>query len=192
MARPLSAEAREAASVAAREVLGDAGIDGFSVEEVARRSGVAKSTIYRHWANRSELMVDAMKSVMRKLPTPNTGSLRDDLVACMSDLCDLADHAGMRVLFLDLLKARASDPELAAVLDRMEEEHDRPLRTVLELARARGELVAGLDLDLALDVVQGPTLSRLLVRDRAMGSEEIEVMAELLASALTTDRSRPT
>ena len=192
MARPLSAEAREAALVAAREVLGDAGIDGFSVEEVARRSGVAKSTIYRHWANRSELMVDAMKSVMRKLPTPNTGSLRDDLVACMSDLCDLADHAGMRVLFLDLLKARASDPELAAVLDRMEEEHDRPLRTVLELARARGELVAGLDLDLALDVVQGPTLSRLLVRDRAMGSEEIEVMAELLASALTTDRSRPT
>ena len=173
-------------------MLGDAGIDGFSVEEVARRSGVAKSTIYRHWANRSELMVDAMKSVMRKLPTPNTGSLRDDLVACMSDLCDLADHAGMRVLFLDLLKARASDPELAAVLDRMEEEHDRPLRTVLELARARGELVAGLDLDLALDVVQGPTLSRLLVRDRAMGSEEIEVMAELLASALTTDRSRPT
>jgi AcrR family transcriptional regulator len=188
MARSLSTEAREGALEAARELLAEHGIDGFSVEEVVRRSGVAKSTIYRHWADRSELMVAALKSFMPRLPTPNTGSLRDDLVACMSDLCELAAEARLRVLFLDLLTARATDPELARVLDRMEEEHDRPVRTVLELARARGEVAADLDLDLALDVAQGPMFSRLLVRDRPMGRDDIERVADLLTAAFAPDR----
>ena len=57
MGRPLSDEARERMLRAALEVVLEIGVPGFTIDEVARRSGVAKTTIYRHFDSRNDLLV---------------------------------------------------------------------------------------------------------------------------------------
>ena len=55
------------------------GVEGTTIEAIADRSGVAKSTIYRHFGSREALLVDAVRSCVVEVPTPDTGSLADDL-----------------------------------------------------------------------------------------------------------------
>src|SRR5271170_7348975 len=62
-------------------LLSEGGIGGVSFDEVSRRSGVAKTTIYRHWPSRSALLFDAVMQFAPRLQTPNTGSFRGDLTA---------------------------------------------------------------------------------------------------------------
>src|ERR1700678_1090144 len=77
-----SKEAVMAASLAAAyELLTEFGLSGASVDEVSRRSGVAKTTIYRHWPSRTALLFDAVMQFAPRLLTPDTGSLRSDLTA---------------------------------------------------------------------------------------------------------------
>src|SRR5215831_10322458 len=72
---------REAVLQAAFELLQDEGLSGVSVDEIVRRSGVAKTTIYRHWPTRSALLLDACSRLSARPPVPETGSLKGDLTA---------------------------------------------------------------------------------------------------------------
>ncbi len=65
------------------------GLGGVSIDEVARASGVAKTTIYRHWPTRAALLIDACSQLGGPHEAPDTGSLRGDLYALASiALCD--------------------------------------------------------------------------------------------------------
>ena len=81
MARPRSDEARRKALDAARELILDKGVVNLTIEDVAAVSGVAKTTIYRHWPERTALIVDTVNAMFEHLRTPDTGSLRGDLEA---------------------------------------------------------------------------------------------------------------
>ena len=81
MARPRSDEARRKALEAARELIVEKGVVNLTIEDVAARSGVAKTTIYRHWPERTALIVDTVNAMFEHLRTPDTGSLRGDLEA---------------------------------------------------------------------------------------------------------------
>ena len=65
MARPRSEEARRKALAAAIDVIVDKGVGDLTIEEVAQRSGVAKTTIYRHWPERASLIVDTVRATLR-------------------------------------------------------------------------------------------------------------------------------
>src|SRR5450759_3563268 len=65
------------------ELLGESGVGGFTVDEVARRSGVAKTTIYRHWPSREALVIDACSRISDEQEVPDTGSLEGDVSACL-------------------------------------------------------------------------------------------------------------
>ena len=65
----------------------DGDVGSLTVEAVAARSGVAKTTIYRHWPTKQALVVDAVRVVcFPEAATPNTGDLRADLVACFEGM----------------------------------------------------------------------------------------------------------
>src|SRR3954447_15114548 len=63
----------------ALELLGERGGGGFPVDEVVRRSGVAKTTVYRHWPTREALVLDAASRISAEQEVPDTGSLEGDL-----------------------------------------------------------------------------------------------------------------
>src|SRR5437879_8491674 len=82
-----SARVRAAVLHAAFAELGEKGYDGFSMEAVARRSGVHKTTVYRRWPTRDALVIDALDSRSdRHSPIPCTGSLRVDLRVFAEDV----------------------------------------------------------------------------------------------------------
>ncbi|MFT7601821.1 MAG: AcrR family transcriptional regulator [Acidimicrobiales bacterium] len=184
MARPLSTQAREKALDAAREVIALDGIEGFTVDAVAKRSGVAKTTIYRHFSTGNELLIHAVDCMVHPLPTPNTGSLAGDIDAFMRSVLAILEDDGMRRTILGVISASISDPGLKRVHQEMMGERMTPIKTILELAQGRGELAADLDLDLAIDFIEGPFFFRKLVRQDALDDEQIRVLAKMIVSGL--------
>src|ERR1700691_5425013 len=75
------------------ELLGESGVGGFTVEEVARRSGVAKTTIYRHWRSREALVIDACSRISDEQEVPDTGSLEGDVTAILTNIGHLLGTA---------------------------------------------------------------------------------------------------
>lgn len=95
--------------------LSASGIGGVSVDEIARRAGVSKATIYRHWPSRSALLMDACASLGAPLATPRTGGLRGDLTGVLTALAGQLETAPWSAVYPSILDAAERDPDVAAL-----------------------------------------------------------------------------
>lgn len=163
MARPRSPEARQAALDAAIDLVLDQGIEAVTFEDVAARSGVARSTLYRHFGSKQALVVAAAQQCFVQSPTPDTGELETDLLTIFDHSKQLDDEHRMPDILPVLLAASHRDDELHRLLLDMIEERRRPIRTVLRLAQLRGEIDVDLDLDLAVALLIGPFVQRRMI-----------------------------
>ncbi|MFE0511343.1 TetR/AcrR family transcriptional regulator C-terminal ligand-binding domain-containing protein [Streptomyces sp. NPDC058964] len=159
-----SQEARTEILAAAAELLEECGYQGVTIEGVAKRSGAAKSTVYRWWRSKAELVMEAYtRTVAERMPQPDTGSVREDLVVFAEQLYGVVDHP-LRVRALRGLMAEAQlddafeEPFRAWVGGRRE-----VVARILTRGLDRGELRGDLDLDYAIDLLFGPFWYRLLV-----------------------------
>jgi AcrR family transcriptional regulator len=184
MGRPLSDEARERMLRAALDIVLDVGVHGFTIDEVARRSGVAKTTIYRHFDSRNGLLVAALDGSRSLPPTPDAGSLRADLVEFLTSVQPIFADPAVRGLFLDMLSASARDPELAAMQQGMMARRSGPTRTIYERALARGEIAPHIEYLDAFDIIEGPFILRSLFRPRAMAHIDIEALVDTMVLQL--------
>lgn len=149
----------------------ETGIRGFSVREVARRSGIPKSSIYRRWPTRGDLLAAVLARLSTNGSTPDTGTLRGDLVEVVrKEIASLESSDG--VLPRVALEAR-SDPELAPVVQEILKARRRTHAGVLSRGAARGEVRGSVDQDAALDLVLGPVWSR-LISHRPLRSADAE------------------
>ena len=137
---------QQAVLTAAFEVLGESGVGGFSVDEIARRSGVAKTTIYRHWPTREALVIDACSRISAEQETPDTGSLEGDLTAILTNIARLLETANWSSVLPSIIDTAERDPEFAAIHSQIQRGHAAPLREVLDRAMKRGDLPADADL----------------------------------------------
>lgn len=156
MARTRSEKATQDVIQAALEVLLDDGVARFTIDAVVARSGVAKTTVYRWWPNRQALLLDAIHAQLTPSATPNTGDTRADLAAYLAGFVTTATDTPAGRLMPDLCAAARRDPELAELRDILMTEKRHPVTTILELARARGELAADADLELLATLILGP------------------------------------
>ena len=186
MARSLSGSARAKMLAAATDLVLDAGVDGFSVDEVARRSGVAKTTIYRHFSNAKELLVAALDRTMKAPPTPDTGSLRADLLEYLASVRPGFADATLRRLFFEIYSASARDPELRALQQTLMQARAGPTRAIFDHARARGELAADLDYPTMLEIVQGPFIMRSMFRPETLAEVDLEALVDRMLTALAS------
>ena len=183
MARPRSEDARRRVIDATVEVLLAVGVEGASVEEIAARSGVAKSTIYRHFGTRDALMSEAVRSRVTPYPVPDTGSLAEDLEELFGRY-DHPENHEINQLFPLLLDAARREPDMRAVMNDVLAERQRPLRATLELAQQRGEIAADLDLDVALAILIGPLTYRRMVQDEEIDDTFIRTVLPGAVAAL--------
>lgn len=162
--RPRSQEADRAILAAARELLAEGGLAAMSFEEVAARSGVAKTTIYRRWTSRGALALDAfLADFQAQQPLPDTGSLRGDLLASLRSWIRSVTHTSAGPILAGLIAAAQLDPGLALawrerVLGRLRADQ----RILLDRAIERREIPAGTDQEVVLDLVFGAAYHRLL------------------------------
>jgi AcrR family transcriptional regulator len=147
MTEPLhrGAEGRAARSRAtvlaeAYRLLAEGGIGGVSIDEIARRTGVAKTTIYRHWPSRAALLLDACSQLGAPAVVPDTGSLRGDLTALVTALAAELSSPGWPAVLPSIIDAAERDPELAALHAALHARLMEPLLVVAKRAKERGEL----------------------------------------------------
>ncbi len=168
--RPRSEQADRAILQAATELLAERGLAGMSMEEVAARAGVGKATIYRRWHSRGALALDAFMAEFTPLqPLPDTGNLRGDLLAALRAWVRAVTQTRSGRVLAGLVAAAQDDPELAAAWRAQVIE---PLRAqnqiMLTRAIERGEIPAGTDIDVPLDLMYGAAYHRLLQGHRPL------------------------
>jgi len=191
MARPRSDEARRKALAAAAELIIERGAANLSIEEVAARSGVAKTTIYRHWPERTSLIIDTVRSTFEHVGVPDTGSLRGDLSAYFTGMvrADLSGRVGQ--LMPCLIDAASRDPQLDTLLNRLAQERTDALMAVAGRAQARGELPAELDPDVFIGTVVGPIVFRKVVQRLPVEVSYIEHCLDVSLAGLAAAAPRP-
>ena len=191
MARPRSEDARRRAIEGAVDAMLLLGVDGATVEEIAARSGVAKSTIYRHFGTRAELLADAVRSCIVEQPTPDTGSLAEDLTQLFTRYDDSEETKRLNELFPMLLDASRRDPAIKDAMQSVIAERQRPMRTVLKLAQGRGEIDPDLDPDIAVAILIGPFTYRRMVQDVDITDDFVDaVVPSGIAALLATARDQ--
>jgi AcrR family transcriptional regulator len=190
MARPRSEEARQAALDATVDLLLDGGVEGVTFDEVATRSGVAKTTLYRHFGTKQAMVVTAASSCLVEVTTPDSGDLRPDLRTIFDRWKDKEEERRVPDLMPALLAASDRDPDLRALVLAMLDERRRPIRTVLQLAQLRGEFDPGLDLDIAIALLTGPFVQRRMIDRLEVTDEFRDAVLETVVAGLLASRYR--
>jgi AcrR family transcriptional regulator len=142
------------------ELLSEGGVASFTVDEVARRSGVAKTTIYRHWPTREALVIDACSRMIAQQETPDTGSLEGDVTAILVEIAHLLQTANWSFVLPSIVDTAERDPEFAEIHSRIQRGHTAPLREVLQRAAGRGELSAHVNVSTIVAALLGPLFYR--------------------------------
>jgi AcrR family transcriptional regulator len=162
--RPRSEQADRAILQAASRLLAERGLSGMSIEEVAARAGVGKTTIYRRWTSRGTLALDAFLTEFQgQQPLPNTGTLRGDLLAALRAWIRSVTRTSAGPILAGLIAEAQRDPDLAAawrerVVGPLRAQH----KVMLDRAAGRGEIPASTDYEVVLDLVFGAAYHRLL------------------------------
>jgi AcrR family transcriptional regulator len=161
--RPRKPGSDAAIMAAALELLRERGYAGLTLDDVADRAGVGKSSLYRRFRDRADLATAAIASTQRELPQP-TGDLRADLIAYLRAVETDLGHVGLGVI-ASLL---GHDPHtLAMHRARVIEPRARHSRQLLADALQRGEIRPGTDLDAAMELLIGSLFTRALTGDRS-------------------------
>ena len=168
---------------AAQEILSDLGVDGLTVDEVARRSGVAKSTLYRHFESVDDLVLVAVDELVHHSDVPDTGSFEGDLRSVVTEFLAIARTAAFRNFFVSMIARGRRDPEFGARVAAMKEQRQSPLRIVVQRGIARGEVDPDIDLDHAVHFAHSPFVT-MLVEDADMTEREIDIQLALVRRGL--------
>jgi AcrR family transcriptional regulator len=136
------------------------GLSGVSVDEVARRSGVAKTTIYRHWRTRSELVIEACSMLSTAQQIPDSGSFECDITILLLNLASLLKTATWPSVLPSIVDAAERDPDLAAVYAKIQLGHATPYLRVIERGKQKGQVAPALDGATIVAELVGPLFYR--------------------------------
>jgi AcrR family transcriptional regulator len=162
--RPRSERSHRAILDAANEILEERGFVDLTMDEVAQRGGVSKATIYRWWPTKGMLVFEAFTAnFLARQPTPDTGSLRGDLLAALRSWIRTVKGTVTGRTLVGLIAEVQRDPDLAELwrerfVTRVRAQH----RLIFDRALGRGEILADVDPDVMLDLLFGSAYHRLL------------------------------
>ncbi|MFD5449543.1 TetR/AcrR family transcriptional regulator [Streptomyces sp. NPDC003470] len=197
--RPRSAAADTAILAATRAALVDLGWSKLTLGDVATRAGVAKTTLYRRWAGKNELVVDAVAELFDELELPDRGCLAADIEGVVLQFAAILARPEARSGLMAVVAESTRDDALrerirASIVDRQK-------RLVLEgrsRAQARGELPdepdpaeAARTADLIFDVVAGAVVHRTLVSAEPADGEWVRGFTQVLLWGLASRPAEP-
>jgi AcrR family transcriptional regulator len=155
--RPRSAQAHKAILDATLELLAEEGFQGLSIEGVAARAGVGKTTIYRRWSSKDELVMDAIREVQVNLSIVDTGNFRNDLVTLFKTAYQgMMANPLLGQLALKFIADYQTNSEIFQVfLKQLVIPRFQYFMQMVEQARAREEIRQDIDPALVMDLVGG-------------------------------------
>ncbi|MEU4549281.1 TetR/AcrR family transcriptional regulator [Nonomuraea dietziae] len=172
------AKVRDAVHAATLAELVERGYAALTVEGVALRAGVHKTTLYRRWADRESLVADALADLSAMdVPIPHTGSIESDLGELARSLVRMMTAPKGRALLAAMFSGAADVPGVAEARRQVFDDRFRRAEPVVARAVERGELPEGTDPSELLKALAAPVYFRLLVT----GEPVDEITAERAA-----------
>jgi len=184
----LPAEFRERVLAAAFDELTRWGIDRFSILALADRHRLDPAAIRRQWGDEEHLILDLLLHQNAGLTPPDMGSLRTDLLALAMGMARYIDSEVGRSLQVTHLIGNPGLPTAQIRRALWKARADR-LRGVFDRARQRGELLAEVDAETALELLFAPINMRALFTGEPVDDDYCRTIAELVWRAVTPDKS---
>jgi AcrR family transcriptional regulator len=189
--RPRSAQADQAILRATLEELAKVGFEALSIEAVAARAGVGKTTIYRRWPSKTELVLEAINIVHTEVPVIDTGNFRDDLLAIMRGAYRI-NPSLVEQLVVRLIGEVKSNPEVfQAYMERHVTPRFQAVIQMIERAKARGEVRQDVDTALIMSLAAGPYFFQILFGGLASTPTPSPDLPEQLVDAVLHGIAQP-
>jgi AcrR family transcriptional regulator len=179
--RPGGRTARTRAAVlqAVISELAENGYAGTTVERIAARAGVAKTTIYRRWGGLNGLLADLMAQyAAREIPVPDTGHLDSDLRALAREIVASLQHPAIRAAFGSIVAAAIQEQAAQEVLSRFIAARTATMTVIVRRASQRGDLPDGIDAAEVLQIVTAQIYYRLFIA----GEQPSQALADRAAA----------
>ena len=164
-------------------LLGSHGYAGLTLDALAARSGVAKTTILRRWPSKAAVAAAGVERLaLQSVDVPDSGDLRVDLLALLHGAVE-AFVRGRGQFVARLIREAGHHPEIADLLYTVIHTRRQAYRRVLALAIARGELAPSIDQDLLIDLLIGPIWTRMLITRDPITREYVDSIVEAVLTA---------
>ena len=161
--RPRSAKSHQAILKATLELLGKVGFEAMSIEAIATRAGVGKTTIYRRYSSKEELVADAIESIRQDLVIPNTGNLWHDLDELIENAAQITLSPLGRQTVAMIISSACSNSQFAQIYwTKYLQPRREAFAIVIERAKTRNEIQTDLDPGLVFDSMSGIMLYALI------------------------------
>ena len=146
--------------VATIKLIAEHDVSGISVDMVAETTGVSKATIYRRWPSREILIYEALSYIEYPENNPDTGSVREDLAVLLRGLVGFLNRPDDGKVYAAFLNAAIRDTKLAALRREVARKARLDYEKVIVRAIERGELSAGTNVRLLVDILIAPFVYR--------------------------------
>jgi AcrR family transcriptional regulator len=157
------------------------GYTALRIEDVAAAAGVNKTTIYRRWPTKADLIAEVVRGVHAQIigNLPDTGTLRGDLLEMLRQFARESETEEGRGVGR-MIMAELYHPEVEAIALASRQEFQRPWLAVLERGVARGELPPGTDLVLVHQVLFSPILARRFRLNETLEDRTLQAVVDLV------------
>ncbi len=167
---------------AALEELGDVGYGAFTIESVAARSGVAKSTIYRHWPGKLPLIADALET-LNEQPNPTSGAEaegdpRERVEQLVRHLAEVFVDSTLSACIPALIEAAERDPDVRQFHHRYNRQRRQVLVDAIAEGVATGEFRPELDPEIAAIALVGPIIYRRVMTGRPLDPDHVSTLID--------------
>lgn len=179
-----TARASQAILDATLAELVDVGYASLALDRIATRAGVHRSTVYRRWASKEQLVVDAvLASAARDVPTPDTGSVRGDLRALTHAIVRTLSSPISRTVLQTYVAESGRAPGIDEVARSFWTQRFALASTLVERGIERGELDPQTDADLLIETLVAPLFLRILVTGQPITTRYADRIVELTIAA---------
>jgi AcrR family transcriptional regulator len=181
--RPPTADTAERVLTAALELLARDGYAGLTLNALAARAGVAKTTILRRWGSKAAVAAAAVERLaLHSVDLPESGTLRGDLNALQEKAVAVFTN-GDGGFVPRLIRESGHHPEIADLLHTVIHTRRLAYHRILGRAIARGELDPDVDQDMIIDMLIGPIWTRLLITRDPITDGLIEAIVDAILRA---------
>ncbi len=179
-----TARTRAAVLAAVAAELTEHGYAGASVERVAARAGIAKTTIYRRWGGMSGLLAELMAGyAAQEIPVPDEGDLGSDLRALSRAVVTAIAHPAIGAAFASIVAAAVQDPAAREMLSRFIAGRAAAMSVIVDRAARRGEVPDGTDAAEVIKTLTAQLYFRLFIAGEPLGPEAADHAAAIAAAA---------
>ncbi len=168
---------------AAAEVVAERGFADASIDAIAQRSGVARSTIYRHWPDRMTLLLGAVRSLLPPPQVPTDGDARSILTALATQLSEMLAAEPLGSIVATLIAESHRDQRLNELREKLFGQRVVEVAEVLREALGREELPAGLQVATLVDDVSAPIFFHALAMRAPVDAAWIEGRVDQVLAA---------